>query len=154
MEETIINKEALVKKAYAYGPFVLRVALATVFLYFGISQLRHPELFIGWLPAEVASLPISPRTFVILNGGFETFFGTLLAVGLFTRLSAFLLGAHLLGIAFSIGFTEIGVRDFGLAAATLVIVMIGSGPLSLETIFRPLGERLSTTDNTEEQDSK
>ncbi len=132
---TIINYEELKRVAPLYAPFFLRIALACVFLYFGISQLRHPEAFIGWLPAEVAQLPLSPRTFVILNGGFETFFATLLLLGLFTRTSALLLGMHLLGITLTIGFTEIGVRDFGLSIATLVLVLSGPGQHSLQNYF-------------------
>ena len=142
MEDSIINVPLLAKRAQQYAPLVLRISMAVVFLYFGIAQLRHPEGFIGWLPKEVELLPISPRTFVVLNGGFETFFGTMLLLGLYARLSAFLLGAHLFGIAMSIGWTEIGVRDFGLALATLVIVLLGAGPLNLSAIFDPPGSEV------------
>lgn len=106
--------------------------MAIVFLYFGFSQLRHPDLFIGWLPSEVSLLPISARTFVILNGAFEVFCGTLLFVGLFARVSALLLGIHLLSISFTIGFSEIGVRDFGLSLATIAIALLGPGAYALE----------------------
>ena len=124
------------RRAALYGPLLLRVGLATVFLYFGISQLLHPEAFVGWLPKEVSMLPFSPRTFVVLNGGFEVFFGTLLLAGLFTRVSALLLGLHLFGITLSIGFSEIGVRDFGLSVATLALVLLGPGAYNLEERLR------------------
>ena len=122
------------------GPSVLRVSLSIVYLYFGISQLIRPETFIGWLPPEVALIPISPRSFVVLNGGFEVFFGTLLFLGLYRRLSAFLLGTHLMGITFTIGFTEIGMRDFGLAASTLAIVLISEDRFSLDQRFGAAGK--------------
>jgi uncharacterized membrane protein YphA (DoxX/SURF4 family) len=111
---------------------VVRIGLSIVFLYFGISQLRNPEAFIGWLPKEVSLLPFEPRTFVVLNGGFETFFGTLLLIGLYTRIAALLLGMHLLGITFTIGWTEIGVRDLGLALATISISLWPRLPCSMD----------------------
>lgn len=119
-----------------YAPVILRIGIAAVFLYFGISQLVTPEAFIGWLPKEVSMLPISPRTFVILNGGFEILAGSLLALGMFRRIAALLLGLHLLGITFTIGFTEIGMRDLGLSIATLTIVMIRNDYYSLEEFLQ------------------
>ena len=115
-----------------YSPALLRIGMAVVFLYFGISQLQHPQSFVGWLPKEVSLIPISSTTFVILNGAFETFFGTLLLLGIWTRLSAALLGLHLLGITFTIGFTEVGMRDLGLALATIALAMFGTTPLGID----------------------
>ena len=119
-----------------YFPFVLRAGLAIVFLYFGINQLIHPQFFVGWLPKEVSLLPLSPIKFVILNGGFEVLFGSLLLLGIYRRVSALLLGLHLLGITYTIGFTEIGIRDLGLAIATLVIAMIKDDFFSLDYLFK------------------
>ncbi|HLP79868.1 MAG TPA: DoxX family protein [Acidobacteriota bacterium] len=116
-----------------YSPLVLRLGMSAVFLYFGISQLRNPQSFVGWLPPEVSLIPISPVTFVILNGVFETIFATLLAIGLFSRVSALLLGLHLLGITYTIGYTEVGVRDFGLAIASLACAMSGPGPWAIDS---------------------
>ena len=113
----------------------MRSALALVFLYFSISQLIFPESFAGWLPKEASLIPISPTRLVILNGGFELFFGVMLMLGIFRRLSALLLGLHLAAITFSIGFTEIGIRDFGLAVSTLSIALIKEDVFSLEYLL-------------------
>ena len=115
-----------------YAVPLLRISIALVFLYFGISQIITPETFIGWLPSEASIIPVAPRILIIFNGLFEVFFGTLLFLGLYIRLSAFLLGAHLFGITITIGFTEIGVRDFGLAMATLAMVLMPASEFSLE----------------------
>jgi len=115
-----------------YVSLILRLGIAIVFLYFGISQLITPEAFIGWLPDEIKLLPLSPRTFVVLNGGFEIFAASLLALGIYRRITALILGLHLLGITFTIGFTEIGIRDLGLVIATLTIVLISKDYYSLE----------------------
>lgn len=116
-----------------WGVAVLRWGLAIVFLYFGISQLMYPERFVGWLPAEVAMIPLAPKIIVILNGALELLFGTALALGLYTRIAAFILGSHLAGITYTIGLTEIGFRDLGLSIATLALVLTGPGALSLST---------------------
>ena len=142
--------------AAAYAPFVLRISMAIVYKYFGTSQLRIPESFIGWLPPEVALLPISARSFVILNGAFETFCGLLLLFGIFSRTCALLLGGHLLGITYTIGWTEIGVRDLGLSLATLTIVLLGSGPLGVDDLYQgprrgSLGEQVSATNQPQQQ---
>jgi len=64
---------------------------------------------------------LSAVTLVHLNGVFEIIFGTALLLGFFTQLSAFLLALHMLDITFTVGFDSIGVRDFGLSIATIVI---------------------------------
>lgn len=107
------------------APAVARIALALVFLYFGFSQLRDPVSFVGWLPAEASLIPVPAPLLIILNGAFEVLFGTLLLLGIYTRLSAALLGLHLLGIALSMGFTQTAVRDYGLALATIAIALAG-----------------------------
>jgi len=123
------------QRASVAAPLVARIALALVFLYFGFSQLRDPSSFVGWLPAEAALLPISGAKFVLLNGVFEVLFGSLLLLGIYTRLSAALLGLHLLGIAVSMGFTQTGVRDLGLAFATIAVALHGPSRYSLDAFF-------------------
>ncbi len=117
------------------GVAILRFGIAFVFFYFGISQLSHPETFVGWLPQFISVVPIEPVKFVLLNGAFELFCALLLSLGVFSRVAAFLLGMHLAGITFSIGFTEIGVRDFGLTIATLALSLTGPGLWSISNFF-------------------
>jgi len=123
------------KKLRPYGPSVVRIGLSIVFLWFGIMQILHPEIFVAWLPQEVSIIPLQLTTFVLLNGIFETVFGTMMILGIFTRLSSLLLGLHLAGITLTIGFTEIGIRDFGLTIATLSIFLTGPDKLCLEKLF-------------------
>ena len=123
-----------------YGPAIVRVGIALVYLYFGISQLRNPSSFIGWLPTEAALIPLSSRTLIIMNGTFEIFLGSLLLLGLYTRISALLLGLHLAAITVSVGFNDIGARDFGLTLATLSLAFSGS-KLNLDSFFKHKKER-------------
>ncbi len=114
------------------GLLLARIGLALVFLYFGVSQLLNPAQFVGWLPAEASIVPLQPTTLIILNGGVEVLFGVLLLLGLFTRVSALILGLHLFAITLSIGYTEIGVRDFGLSIATLAFALFQNSSFSFD----------------------
>ena len=119
--------------ASRYAPSLVRMGLSIVFLWFGLHQLFVPDAFVGWLPPFLLSLPIPPSTFLALNGSFETLFGIFLLLGLFTRLTALLLTFHLIGILiFSVGYNEIGVRDFGLMMATLSVFLSGPDLLCLD----------------------
>jgi uncharacterized membrane protein YphA (DoxX/SURF4 family) len=79
----------------------------------------------------VAITGFSVMMFVKLNGIFEIVMGTLLLVGWQVRWVALLLSLHLFGIMYTVGYNEIGVRDFGLAVALFSIFMHGSDPLSI-----------------------
>ena len=121
-----------IEKNKKYSVDILRIGLALVFLWFGISQLINPESFLGYIPQWLYIQNFSAHTIIISNGIFETVFGFLLLIGLFTRISAFLLALHLLGIMFSLGYNDIAVRDFGLVMATVSLIFFGSGIFSVD----------------------
>lgn len=127
--ETNQNK---VNKLHSWAPTILRLGFVFVFLYFGINQIQNPSAWLSFLPKFVNSLPVSEIDFVKLNGLFEIAGATLLFFGIFTRIVAFILAIHLLAIAMSIGFTPIGVRDFGLFVACLTLSMLGAGKLAID----------------------
>ncbi|HIH38636.1 DoxX family membrane protein [Candidatus Woesearchaeota archaeon] len=135
--------------AARYAPVVLRIALSLLFLWFGISQLVNPESFLGYIPdwmythgAEMThSHPLQmmhnipkPSVHVLImgNGLFETVFGTLLLLGLFTRISAILLSLHLFIIAIGMGYNDITVRDLALAFASISVALYGPDSKSLD----------------------
>ncbi|MGV8150148.1 MAG: DoxX family protein [Candidatus Woesearchaeota archaeon] len=113
-----------------YAPIVLRYALSLVFFWFAINQLIMPDDWTGYLPEFLANTA-NPVMFIYANAIFEIIFGTLLILGIFTRLSAFLLGIHLLGISATLGWSAVAIRDYGLAFATLSIVLSGPDKLCL-----------------------
>lgn len=115
-----------------YAPTIVRIGISLVFLWFGLNQIFDSSSFLGWLPQFAYSLPIEPLTLILFNGLFETFFGVLLLTGLFTRISALVLGIHLLSIAFSQGYNDILIRDLGLAAVTFAIFLYGPDNWSLD----------------------
>ena len=111
-------------KAKTFAPAILRYGLGLVYLWFGISQLVNPGNFIGYLPGFLFNSGYA-GTFVIINGVFEIIAGTLLILGIFTRIVAALLALHLIAITFDLGYGEVAVRDFGLAVATIVVFLWG-----------------------------
>ncbi|MFT4311289.1 MAG: DoxX family protein [Candidatus Woesearchaeota archaeon] len=111
---------------------LLRYGIAFVYFYFAISQLLDPEAFTFFIPSFLADL-LDPMLLVYFNAGFEILFGVLLVLGKYTRLSALLLAIHLFFISLSLGFTQNGVRDFGLTIATLAIFVHGSDRLCLDS---------------------
>ncbi|MFA6536720.1 MAG: DoxX family protein [Candidatus Paceibacterota bacterium] len=131
------NKFENLEKA---GPVILRFGLAIVFLWFGFSQLANPTQWTSFLPSFISIAPISAVKFVLLNGWFEIVGAVLLILGTYTRPVALLLALHLFGITFTIGWNALGIRDFGLSIATLVIFLQGAGGFSVDN-FK---ERTST----------
>lgn len=110
---------------YNAGVTILRMGLATVFLWFGFSQLFDGVNWISWVPEWApAIMHLPPAMIVLFNGVFEVLGGTLLMSGLFVRFVAVLLSVHMAMLVLSIGITPIGVRDFGLTAASVALVFL------------------------------
>ena len=120
------------EKAKVYAPSVVRIGIALVFLWFGISQVTDPSVWTALIPDYVKALPLSDMQLVLGNGIFEIIFGTLLLIGLWTRISALLLSIHLLHILTVVGYNAIGVRDFGLLLACVSIFLYGADPFSVD----------------------
>lgn len=127
-----------------YSSTILRIGLGLVMLWFGSKQLGNPIQWISFLPDFTKNLPISQIALVSLNGWFEVIFGLLLIVGFYTRLVAGFLTIHLLGIVVSVGYTPIGVRDFGLMIGLFSIFLGGVSPFSVDLF---LDERIATKVN-------
>ena len=115
-----------------YSPIILRIGISLVFLWFGLTNIFTPDNLVVYLPEFAFSLSIQPTTIMLINGIFETIFGFLLLIGLFTRTSSFLLTIHLLIIALSLGYNDITIRDLGLAIATFAIFIHGKDKWCLD----------------------
>ena len=104
---------------------VLRVSMALVFLWFGVNQLMDSSMWEGFVPLWIVEAGLSAKMLVTANGVMEIVLGVMLILGLWVRWVALVLALHLMGIAATIGFNATGVRDFGLALATLAIAIRG-----------------------------
>lgn len=117
----------------SYGLLVIRIGLAGVLLWFGAQQLVDSVNWIGYVPEYATALSgFDARAIVFANGSVEIVSGLLLLVGFLTRIVAFVMFVHLATIALSLGVNELGVRDWGLAAAFLGLVFTGGGALALD----------------------
>lgn len=115
----------------SYAPVVVRLAISAVVMWFGVSQLTNPSMWINVVPSWVTGMGISANTVILLNGIFEVVTSILLAIGLFVRPIAALLGFHLLVITHSFGPSATGVRDFGLSFAAFAVALAGEDRWSI-----------------------
>lgn len=114
------------KRFSPYAPVVLRFTLSAVFVWFGVSQLSNAAAWTSLVPDWATGLSgLNAETIVHLNGVFEVIVGSMLAFGAYVQLVAAILFLHLLVITSHLGFTAIGVRDFGLSFATLSLALFG-----------------------------
>ncbi len=144
--DKIIN---FLNKNKKYSVVIIRIGLALVLLWFGINQTFDSDSFLGYVPAWAMPHPahmmhfppvhvmhnstINVNAIIMLNGAFETIIGLFLLIGLYTRILAFIAAIHLFIIAFSLGYNDIAVRDFGLALMAVSLVFSGAGSLSLDS---------------------
>ena len=120
-----------------YAPLILRLSLGAVFVWFGSQQLGHPDAWTGYIPASVLSMTgLSANMLVHFNGLFEVLFGTMLFFGFYTRITAALLFLHMLDITYVVGYTSIGVRDFGLSMGALSAFLYGADMFTLDSWIR------------------
>jgi uncharacterized membrane protein YphA (DoxX/SURF4 family) len=92
-----------------YAPIIVRISMALVFLWFAISQYINPKMWIGYLPDFLASMS-NPVMFIYANATVEVILGTFLLLGIFTRISALILGLHLIGISITLGYNATAIR--------------------------------------------
>lgn len=101
---------------------ILRFAIGSVFLWFGIHKWIQPEAWYGWVPPWLWQyLPVSPEVFMYLNGAFEFAIGILMVGGKLLRPAAAAAGLFLLSILVFQGGNEITVRDMGLLGGCLAL---------------------------------
>ena len=129
-----------------YAPTILRLTMSAVILWFSLQQFLYANVWTAYVPDSVVSMSgLSAVFLVYFNASFELVFGLCLVFGIKTRLAAILLALHLFDIMWVVGYGEIGVRDFGLAFATLVIGMNGPDLLCLQQEYiEPIINSVST----------
>ncbi|MBI4143838.1 DoxX family membrane protein [Candidatus Woesearchaeota archaeon] len=100
--------------------FLLRLALAIVFAWFSVNQFVSPEIWTSYIPSFIGKYaPLSLLVYV--NAVFELVLAVFLLIGKYTRVFAVLAALHLFSIAVSVGYNDIGVRDFGLFLSAVAL---------------------------------
>ena len=125
------------KNYIEYSRIFTRIAISLVFIWFGINQIISPNNFMEYLPSFIL-LSTYAKTFIYLNGIFELILGAFLILGLFTRITALVLGINLIGIILGLGYNDVAVRDFGLMLVTLAIFLGGKYKWCLENKIKRL----------------
>ncbi len=109
----------------------LRVGLAITFLWIGVLIFKNPEAWGGYLqPWAAGLLPIPLTQAMIGTAILDITIGALLLIDILTWLAALVGAIHLVIVLTVSGITDITVRDLGLLAGTLAL-MIDSLPQSL-----------------------
>ena len=107
---------------------ILRVGLAITFLWIGVLIFKQPEAWSGYLqPWAAGLLPLPIVQAMIGTAILDIVIGVLLLIDYLTWLAALLGAGHLIIVLTVSGITDITVRDIGLLAATLAL-MISSLP--------------------------
>lgn len=117
--------------------FLLRVALALIFIYHGYPKLVHANAGMQ----EFFTQHGLPAYFVTVAGILECFGSLLLLLGLFTRAAAFLLAVEMAVAIWKVhsahGVMVVKEYEFPLAVATacFALATLGAGSLSIDSLF-------------------
>lgn len=120
---------------------VLRVGIAITFLWIGVLIFKNPEAWGGYLqPWAVGLLPIPIAQAMIGTAILDIVIGAFLLFDFLPWLAALVGVIHIAIILTVSGITDITVRDIGLLAAALAI-MIDSLPLAEEKLTTEINNK-------------
>ncbi len=107
------------------APFhILRVGMAITFLWIGVLILKNPESFGGYLqPWAFKLLPVSASQALLATAFLDMIIGVLFLIDWQTWLAGLLASLHLVIVLMVSGITDITVRDIGLLAASVAVVI-------------------------------
>ncbi len=104
------------------GIVILRFAVGSVFLWFGLHKILHPIAWYARLPEFLSDLLPAPWSWVIVAAGLlEAAVGVLLVSGKYVREAAAGAFFFLLAFFLPIGADDLTVRDAGLMGACLAL---------------------------------
>ncbi|HLA23637.1 MAG TPA: DoxX family membrane protein [Candidatus Nanoarchaeia archaeon] len=124
-----------------YSSLSLRFGLAIVLFWFSVKQFLNPSAWTGLVPSGISQI-IDPVYIIYLNVNLEIILGTLLILGLFTRVASLVLLIHLIPIILSLGIdSPSAIRDVGLLFAALALALSGSNFISIDSIIKKRKEK-------------
>ena len=110
---------------------ILRIGLAVTFLWIGVLILRNPEAWGGYLqPWAAGLLPVPLAQAMMGTAILDIVIGAFLLINFLPWITALVGAIHLAVILIVSGITDITVRDLGLLAGMLAL-MIDSPPPSI-----------------------
>lgn len=103
------------------APLLLRIGLATVFMYAAVSSFIDPNEWVGYLPSFMTKI-VDAETLLPLFSIFELTLAAWLLSGVYVRFAALVCAATLAGIVvFNFSLFAISFRDIGLIFAALAL---------------------------------
>lgn len=93
-----------------------------MFLWIGIDMWRHPETWLGYVPAE-PGFGMSRAAALSAVSAFDAGLGVLFWLHMWPRTVSFLAAAHLLGVLAVNGIDAVLIRDVGLLGAALAMAL-------------------------------
>lgn len=104
------------------GIVIMRFAVGSMFLWFGLHKILHPIAWYARLPEFLSDLLPGPWSWAIVVAGLiEATVGVLLVSGRFVREAAAVAFLFLLAFFLPIGADDLTVRDAGLMGACLAL---------------------------------
>jgi uncharacterized membrane protein YphA (DoxX/SURF4 family) len=114
---------------------ILRVGLAITFIWIGVLIIMQPLAWGGYMQAWVSQLiPFATEPMMLVTGVLDIVIGALLALGVVIPFAAALGALHIAIVLVVSGVTDITVRDIGLLAASLALM--------LESLPEPLARKI------------
>ena len=107
---------------YGMSYWLLRCGLGLVFAWIGVDILRHPETWIGYVPAELP-VGLTREVALKLNGVLDIALGLLLIGDKVPKITAVVAALHLIGILVTQGINAVIIRDVGLLGAALALLV-------------------------------
>ncbi len=108
---------------------VLRLGLGITYVWTGILILLHTQAWAGLMqPWAMDLLPVAPETALLSTGVLDIGIGILLLLGIWTWIAAGLSALHLLSVLIVTGITDVTVRDIGLLAASITLMLLTLPP--------------------------
>ena len=116
--------------------YVLQIAIAFVFLWFGVEKLIAPDTWVYWVPELLTTYTkINPAQFMLVNGGIEVFLGIWLLLPWKTHWAAWLTALYFIPILLMTGFSGVGIRDIGLFLSTVALALLAM-PANIDLHFK------------------
>lgn len=100
----------------------MRIGLGLTFIYIGVDILRHPNLWIGYIPQETV-FNLDRVTMLRLAGLFDITIGAMLGAKIWPRLAGSLAVLHLIGIFTLNGMDSVVARNIGLLGTALAVAV-------------------------------
>lgn len=128
------------KVAFQYSGMILKVFVGLTVIFWGYEKLALEKLVSSYNMDYGNFMLFDVHTFLQIAGWMQIIFGALLILGLFTRVNAILLS--LMGVITIIIPGMIVLKDvphfayaFAFTGASLVLMLEGGGPFSLDHLF-------------------